>query len=156
MDAAFDPKAYLQQLPWMDHDINALLEQRQQYMDMATHITGTLDSIRVSGSGPDSKLEQCVIKLVDLERDIDAEIDAFVDLTRLIKRIIAQIPDKRHRDILTWRYINRWDWQRIADAMAYDRIWVWRLHGDALQEFQKIFEKMPEFQKLATKSNIEV
>jgi len=135
-----DVKTYLQQLPWMDHDINALLEQRQQYMDMATHITGTLDSIRVSGSGPDSKLEQCVCKLVDLERDIDAEIDAFVELTREVKRIIARIPDKRYRDILTWRYVNRWDWQRIADAMAYDRIWVWRLHGDALVQFANIFE----------------
>ncbi len=70
---------------------------------------------------------------MDLAREIDRRIDEYVDLTRAIEAQIAALPDGRHRDILTWRYVNDWSWDEILEAMGYtDKKWLWHLHGQAL------------------------
>lgn len=64
------------------------------------------------------RLKREIAELEALEREIEAQIDA--------------IPDADMREILEYRYLNHWSWQRIADRMHYDTSTVWRKHGAAL------------------------
>jgi len=128
-----DVKTYLRQLARMDQKIDALLERRERYEALAakrtTMITGMPGSRR-----RESNVEYFGCKLVDLARNIDRRIDEYVDLTRQIESEIDALPDDRYRDILRFRYINRWSWNRILDAMNYtDMKWLWHLHGEALK-----------------------
>lgn len=82
------------------------------------------------------------MKIIDLEREIDRRIDEYVDLTREIETAIDRIDDDRYRDILRFRYINGWSWERIAREMHYDRRQITRLHGLALLEIEKRCPKM--------------
>jgi hypothetical protein len=132
-----DAKTYLRQLTRMDKRIDALFERRNRYKDLATRRTTVYRDMPGGGRRCASSCEEYVCKIVDLERELDRRIDEYVDLTREIEGLIANVPDDRHRDILTWRYVNGWSWERIAEAMHYDRVWIWRLHGRALAEFEK-------------------
>lgn len=133
-----DAKQYLRQLTRKDKRINALMERREHYQSMACRGTSSYTAERVSGTGQRSRVEDYAIKLIDLDKEVGREICRYVDLTREIEGMIKQLPDDRHRDILAWRYINGWDWDRIAGAMRYDLRWVFRLHGEALSEFTRI------------------
>lgn len=133
-----DTKTYLRQLTRMDKRIDALCERRTRYEALGQRRTGCYSGGLPGSQRRDSSVERYACKLVDLAREIDRKIDEYVDLTRTIEAQIAAIPDGRYRDILTWRYINDWSWDQIMKAMNYDRRWVFRLHGLALTEIEKI------------------
>ena len=130
-------KEYLHQLNWMDKRINALLERKERYKDYACRAIGVRNATRLSGTDQRSQVDDYVCKLIDLESDINRLIDEFVDQTRETERIISSLPDYRHRDILTWRYLNGWSWDKIFETMDYAPTRVFELHGYALREFQK-------------------
>lgn len=83
------------------------------------------------------------MKIIDLEREIDRRIDEYVDLTREIETAIDRIDDDRYRDILRFRYINGWSWERIAREMHYDRRQITRLHGWHFWRSRKDVPKCP-------------
>ena len=130
-------KEFLRGIRGHERRIKALMERRQKYYDMAMQGTGSREARRIGGTGHASRVEEAVCRLVDLEGDLDQEIDRLVDDTRLAERLISLLEDPRHRDILRYRYFNCWSWERIAEAMNYDRRWVLRLHGEGLAIFSK-------------------
>lgn len=130
-------KEFLRGIRDNERRIKALMERRQQYYDIAMQGTGRHEARRLSGTSQSSRLEDAICRLVDLEADLDKQIDKLVDETRLAERMIGQLKDPRHRDVLRYRYLNCWSWERISQEMCYDRRWVLRLHGEGLQEFTK-------------------
>ena len=82
-------------------------------------------------------MEEYVSKIVDLTREVDAQIDDYVDLTRAIEVAIAALEDGRMRDLLRWRYLSNWSWERIGRAMGYEQRQVYRLHALALSAFAR-------------------
>lgn len=137
------PKEYLRQLQRRDARINALIERQRHYYDLATRIT---PGYRQDGGGGSpisaySRVADYASKIADLEREIDRRIDEYVDMTREIEAAIDRIPDWRYRDVLRFRYVNGWTWERIADEMGYDLRWVHRLHGRALAMIEPPEEK---------------
>ena len=137
-----DAKTYLRQLHDLDREIDALLQRRERYEALATRRTASYSDMP-RGGRTESSVEYFACRLVELAQDIDAKIDAFVDLTREAEHLIEQVQDERYRRILKYRYLNGWRWERIAEAMNYDRRQVTRLHGDALQAFGGVRETCP-------------
>ena len=41
------------------------------------------------------------------------------------------------RDLLRWRYLSNWNWERISRAMGYEQRQVYRLHALALSAFAR-------------------
>ncbi|MEG2135785.1 MAG: DUF1492 domain-containing protein [Clostridia bacterium] len=127
-----DVKTYLRQIGRKDARIKGMLERQQRYRDMATHSTQVYRDMPGGGRRSASSCEEYVCKIVDLEREMDRAIDEYVDITREVERAIDALPDDRHRDILRFRYVNGWGWDKIAAAMGYSVDWVWHLHGKAV------------------------
>ena len=132
-------KEFLRGIRGHERRIKALMERRQHYYDLAMQGTGTREARRIGGTNQASRVEDAVCRLIDLEGDLDKEIDRLVDEVRLAERLIDQLEDSRHRDILRHRYLDGWSWERIAHEMNYDRSWVLRLHGEGLINFQKLY-----------------
>ena len=61
-------------------------------------------SVPGGGQRRNSSVEEYVSKIVDLTREVDAQIDDYVDLTRAIEATIDALEDERMRDLLRWRY----------------------------------------------------
>ena len=135
-----NPKEYLQQIRKCDNQINNKLAERTQLREMATSITSTLkDDVVQSGGGGKSRVAEAVDKIIDLEREIDADIDKLVELKREIMSVIDQI-DSPHRDILYKRYFQYKTWEQISVEMDYSYRHVTRMHGQALLELKRVLE----------------
>jgi hypothetical protein len=72
-------KEYLQQYRNADHEINSKLGQIRQLRELATKTTSVLNPDKVQTSSV-NKTEIIVVKIVDLENEVDKLIDECVDL----------------------------------------------------------------------------
>ena len=127
-------KEYLRQLSRKDARIKALLERQRRYRELAERRTAVYRDMPGGGKKRVSPVEEYAVKIVDLEREIGRRIDEYVDLTREIEAVIDKVGDDRYRDILRFRYVNGWSWERIAREMHYDVKWLYKMHGRALQK----------------------
>lgn len=129
-------KEYLRQLSRKDARIKALLERQRRYRELAERRTAVYRDTPGGGQRHVSPVEEYATKIIDLEREIVRRIDEYADLTREVEAAIDRIGDDRYRDVLRFRYINGWGWEKIAREMHYELRWLHYLHGRALQEFR--------------------
>ena len=88
-----------------------------------------------------SPLENIVVKIVDLDREIDSRIDELVDLKAELWELLGNIADERYRNVLWMRYAENKTMRQIAIAKNRTKRHIRRLHAQAIEEFRKIFEK---------------
>ena len=101
--------------------------------------TSKADGLPKGQSG--DKLAEQVGRLVSLKECLAAEIETFLDeRERALKRING-IKNENMRDVLVYRYIIGLDWKSVAKAMHYDEHHVYKIHGWALQAYEKVCEK---------------
>ena len=130
-------KEVLLQLSRKDARIEGMRERLQRYQELAQGSRARLTSLPGGGQRRTSSVEEYVSKIVDLTRELDAQIDDYVDLTRAIEAAIDALEDGRMRDLLRWRYMGGWSWERIGRAMGYEQRQVYRLHALALSAFAR-------------------
>ena len=131
-------RACLENLRTIDREINAMLEHRQDILDLACRVTSATTSAPVQRDTGTSRVETGGIRLAEYSLEIDKRVDFLVDLKREAVKMIIQIPDPRLRLVLTMRYINAWDWEKVAKNMGYETSQVYRLHATALLRLDKI------------------
>lgn len=83
------------------------------------------------------KIGTTYCKIEEMEEKLDKLIDEFVDKKNLIISQIDKIENETYYEILFARYIEKKTFEKIADEMTYSWRQVIRLHGRALQEFEK-------------------
>ena len=127
-------KEYLAQAFRLDQRINSKLEQVSKLRSMAMKATGSFQAERISGTKQHSPMESSLVKVIDLEYEINDDIDRLVDLKREMATLIERVNDPSQRLLLEMRYLCGNTWEDIAQKMGYDLRWVYRLHGKALQE----------------------
>lgn len=100
---------------------------------------------KVQSSGAKNPLESTMIKILDLERQITAQIDELATMRNDTFSMIKNVPDLDQQNILIGRYIQLKEWDDIAAELSFSPKWVLKLHGKALLEFykgnQEFFEK---------------
>lgn len=117
----------------MSREIDAKLEEVSRYRALATKVTQTLAPDKVQCT-QGNKMESIIAKLVDLEKEVDAEIDRMTEAKKTVAAAISQVPDSRYRTLLCLRYICGKTWEEIAVEMHYDYRWITRMHGRALSQ----------------------
>ncbi len=132
-----DAKQYLAQAYYLDKRINSKIEQVASLRELASKATASIHAERVSGTSQRSPMENAVLKLIDLEYEINDDIDRLVDLKRELNAFISEIDNQAYRIVLELRYLNGNTWEEVADVMGYDLRWIYRLHGKALAEAER-------------------
>jgi DNA-directed RNA polymerase specialized sigma subunit len=107
---------------------------------MVTKITATISLVAVSGTGSQDKLGDSVVRIVDLQNEINRKIDKFVDMKREISAVLEAIPDPDQVKVLHKRYFEYKPWEQIACEMNYSFRNVCYIHGKALQAVDAILE----------------
>lgn len=131
---------YLERLRTIDREINAMLDHRQDIIDLACKITSCPNPNKVQTNRQFSKVEDAGIKLAEYSREIDAKVDELVDLKREAETYINQLVDNRFRQIILYRYIYNWAWEKICGAIHYESSRMFELHGYAILAFEKIYQ----------------
>lgn len=80
-------------------------------------------------------------KIADLRVKINKDVDAFVDLKREALAMLKKVEKPEYYRLLVWRYVNYYTFERIATEMNYSYRNITKMHGRALQAFEKVMEK---------------
>lgn len=125
-------KEYLEQYRTLDLMINAKMERARLWRQRAEYVSpsgaaGTPGKIR-------DRVGDTVARIADLEREINADIDALVDLGREISDRIRSVKGDKHRQILELHYLNGFSLDEVAERMHYSYRQVCRIHAQALSE----------------------
>lgn len=132
-------KAYLNQIKRLDMMINNKLAEIYRLKNMASGIFISTDSERVQASGNKDRLGNTVAKIIDLERETDELIDILFDKRNNIIKQIDSLKNSDYYQILALRYVNYNTFNDISDKTGWSIRQVFRLHGEALREFEKAF-----------------
>lgn len=133
-------KEYLQQVEKLDKLIENKLIEKKQWFDIATGTTSQLAADKVQTSGNHSKMEDAVIKIVDIEREIDEQIDRFIDLKKEVLQTIEQLKPVEY-DFLHKVYIQYKTLSAVAEIYGYEYTWATTTHGRALKSLQQLLDE---------------
>ena len=136
-------KAFLSEIKKIERIIRDKQEEREQWRDMALHITGRYDGERVKGSSDPHKLENAVIHAVDIEREIDESIKKLYKRREEIINVIEQLSLNDY-DLLYNVYVKGMSFQELADARGCTYSNISTLHGVALKRVKRILDKQEE------------
>lgn len=133
-------KEYLRQTFKLDTQINCLIREIEYMEARATKVTTVLNPDRVeksTGINVNSQ-EALIVKMIDYKTLVNKKIDELVDLRTNIITTIGKIENADQQTVLMLRYINLMYFRRIAVEMHYGYRTVLRIHGAALQSFEKL------------------
>lgn len=136
-----DTKQYLGQISRLDRMIKNKMTELSQYKDLIYGLSGVVNEERVEKSPDFDKMTGKVAKVLKIESKIDELIDEYVDKKNLIISQIDSMENETYYEILFARYIEKKTFEKIADEMMYSWRQIIRLHGAALQEFEKMYGK---------------
>ena len=126
----------------LNEEIDCKIEQLDVLNTLAVKTTSTLAGMPHAPGHGGSKLENIIVKIVDLQEEINADIDRLVDLKKEIMRLIALVEDKDQRLILEKRYLCGEPWTKIAVVLNVTNRRLYYLHELAIAEIQKKISKL--------------
>ncbi len=129
-------KEYLRRAYNLDKFIDAslleLLKLREQ-CNVIKSLDYSKDKVQAPGK---NTMEDAIVKLVDMENDINKKIEQLSDLKAEIRDNINKLPDDTERLLLTYRYLCFLSWEEIAAKMGYSYRNIHRVHAKALRDFE--------------------
>lgn len=130
-------KEYLSQAYRIDQRINSKLEQVRSLNELATKATNTISDMPGSATRNVHQMEDVVVKIVDLQNEINADIDTLVNLKRTFVAVIKAVENPEQQTLLELRYLCFKTWEEIAVEMGYSSRGIFSLHSAALKELEK-------------------
>lgn len=123
-------KEFLAQAWHIDRRIERRCEERDRLLARLT--AGRTANLNGMPRGGGYDWTDAVSRLIEMEREIGAEIIDLCRIKREVNTAIDQVEDMRYRQLLELRYRNYYSWERIAREMGFDVRHIYRLHGEAL------------------------
>ena len=127
-------KEYLGQAYRLDQRINSELEQVMSLRTLATKATSTLSDTPPSGTRNVHHMEDIIVKIIEMENEINRDIDNLVDLKREMVSVIKAVTDPELQTLLELRYLCFKSWEQIAVEMEYSIQHIFRLHDKSIKE----------------------
>lgn len=134
-----ETKQYLQQIGRLDRKINNKLSEISQYRELAQSISAVENKEKVQTSPDFDKIGCAIVKIDEMERKLDEMIDEYVQKKNNIIDQIDNMDDEVYYQILFSRYIEKKTFEKIATEINYSFRNTTRLHGKALQQFEKMY-----------------
>ena len=124
-----EKRRYLSQARRLDDVIRIKLMQYEELKTIAEKTTTQITGMPKGGSKGDA-----LVKVADMSREIDREIDELVDLKWKIRQVIKTAGDIELIAILEAYYLTRNSWEQVAKNMGYSLRTVLRLHDKAISK----------------------
>ena len=137
-DKPLTAKEYLSQAYRIDQRINAKLEQLENLRALSRKTTVSYGSEPVSHTRNVTSMEDTIVRLIDLENEINADIDRLVDLKREIYDVLRHVQAPELQLLLELRYLCFKNWSEISVALDLDDRYVFKIHGRAVEELARI------------------
>lgn len=127
-------KEYLLQAHYLDERITSKTQQIASLNELATRCTSTFSDMPKNPNHGGSRLEDCIIKIIDLEEELKTDIAKLINLKKKIMEVIKAVPNVEYQTLLEKRYLCFITWEQISVDMNYSIQHIHRMHSSALKE----------------------
>ena len=86
-------KAYLGQARFLDMRIKSKIQQIDSLRELATSCTAVLSDMPKNPNHGESKVERCVMKIIEVQEGLKDDIDSLVELKKEIMATIHAVED---------------------------------------------------------------
>lgn len=131
-----DIKQELKSIKYLDFKINSSIEELERlkfYQDLLKGIDYRMDKVQNSSK---SDMSDAIIKIVDLEQNINSDITRLVEKKKVLKSKIDKLEPIMYQ-IMYLRYFKYYTWSVIATELFYCEGYIKKLHGLALEILRK-------------------
>lgn len=135
-------KEFLRQARTIDRRVDEATERVERLR--AKLEAGRMSSITGMPRGGAGDWTQTADKLIELEKRVNARIREMVRLKQVAMDAIETVEEARLREVLELYYLDGFTWEQVAERMALDIRWVYRLHGKALLKVKVPEERATE------------
>ena len=132
---------YFSQAYRLDQRINSKIEQISSLNELATKCTTAMTGMPRNPNRGSSTMADAIIKIIDLQAEINRDIDTLVDLKREMVEVIKSVKCPELQTLLELRYLCFRSWEQIAVDMGYTVHHLYKLHRTALNEAEKWIPK---------------
>ena len=132
-------KEYLGQAYRIDQRINSKIEQVSALNNMATKATSTISDMPGSETRNIHRMEDVIVKIINLQDEINADIDELVDIKAEVMSVIKSIDNLEYQTLLELRYLCFKPWEQIAIELGYSINNVFKMHRKAIELLEKDF-----------------
>lgn len=135
-------KEYLMQLKVLDVKINQKLDEISALRASLTSISTvktTEERVQGGSVSSDARFVRTLAKIDEMEREVDAEIDRFVDAKHKIINQIHKLTNPLHIEILHKKYVEFKRLEVVAVELDKSYQYIVEVHGYALKEFTNKF-----------------
>ena len=112
-------KEYLLQARYLDERITSKTQQIASLNDLATKCTSTISDMPRNPNHGGSRMEEAILKIIELEDCLKKDIEKLVDLKKEIMGVIHAIPNVEYQMLLEKRYLCFITWEQIAVDLNY-------------------------------------
>lgn len=141
-----DVKVFLKGIRDKRFELNILKDKRDEiyYSLMPSGIRYDLDKVQTS---PVDRMPVAAGDLEEAQQRIDALIDSLSHDINLAMRVVNQMQESKHRQLIMLRYFGvdrkTTEWKYVADVMGYTEEYVrGELHGEAIKEARQIWKSL--------------
>lgn len=125
-------KEYLSQAWYLDKRIKNKERQLDWLRSHAAYVSPRVTEEAKVPSGTKSRVEEAVVRIVELEDEINAEIGRLMQLKQDIGIAIRSVNSMECETLLEMRYLTFLGWEDIAMQLDYSHDYIYHLHRKAL------------------------
>lgn len=118
-------KNFLMKAYYMDQRIDSKLEQMASLNELARKATSAVSDMPGSPNRNIHKTEDIIVKILELQEEIQSDISELLDLKQSIRRCGRQLEE---------RYLKMMKWEQIAVILNMSTRKVFRIHDEMLKK----------------------
>lgn len=99
-------------------------------------------------SSPEDPMPKFIVRVDELERDIEVLKRRYVDEQKLISEAIEMLEDKREQVVLIGRYVSGDSYDEIAAELSLSLDRVFQIHRSAVDNMVGIVDKVKHYSEL--------
>ena len=141
-DKRVTAKDWLKEVAYAERQIRTIRAEIDHYRDLGMRITSSMSNTPISSSKGSSRVETAAVGIVDGLESWNANLRAYEAKYEYAKKLIGRIPQERYQRLITLHYLCDWKLPKVGEELGYqDRNSVYRAHGWALVEMQKVLDE---------------
>jgi hypothetical protein len=126
-------KEYLSQAWYLDKRIKTKERQLDWLRSHAAYVSPKIsDEPKVPVSDRRSPVEEAVVRIVELETEINTGIANLMQMKAEIGKAIRGVNNMECETLLEMRYLTFLGWDQIASQLDYSQDYIYHLHRKAL------------------------
>jgi hypothetical protein len=125
-------KEYLSQAWYLDKRIKTKERQLDWLRSHAVYVSPKLAEVPKAPSIRRSPVEEAVVRITELENEINESIAKLMRLKSEIGDVIRSVNSMECETLLEMRYLTFLSWDQVAVQLGYSQDYIYHLHRKAL------------------------